>query len=47
MILAIQAIPDAADLTAIGERIALLAWRDGRETAGSVAREVKRNEQAV
>jgi PKHD-type hydroxylase len=47
MILAIQAIPDAEDLTAIAERIALLEWRDGRETAGSVARQVKRNEQAA
>jgi len=47
MILAIHAIPDAADLAAIHDRIALLEWRDGRETAGAVAREVKRNEQAA
>jgi PKHD-type hydroxylase len=47
MILAIQAIPDTEDLTAIAERIALLEWRDGRETAGSVARQVKHNEQAA
>jgi PKHD-type hydroxylase len=47
MILVIDAIPDPADLAAIAERIALLEWRDGRETAGTVARAVKRNEQAV
>ncbi len=47
MILAIHAIPDPDDLAAIADRIALLEWRDGRETAGSVAREVKRNEQAA
>ncbi|MCX9147802.1 Fe2+-dependent dioxygenase [Erythrobacter sp. WG] len=47
MILVIDAITDPADLAAIDERIALLHWRDGRETAGAVAREVKRNEQAV
>ena len=32
---------------AIADRVALLEWRDGRETAGSVARQVKRNEQAA
>lgn len=47
MILVINAISDAARLAAIAERIALLEWRDGRETAGSVAREVKRNEQGA
>jgi PKHD-type hydroxylase len=47
MILVIDAIPDAGHLAAIAERIGLLAWRDGRETAGSVARQVKRNQQAV
>lgn len=47
MILAIHAIPEADRLAAIHDRIALLEWRDGRETAGSVARQVKRNEQAV
>ncbi|WP_066529549.1 Fe2+-dependent dioxygenase [Erythrobacter sp. CCH5-A1] len=47
MILAVHAIPEADRLAALHERIALLEWRDGRETAGSVAREVKRNEQAV
>ena len=47
MILAINAIDDADHLAAIADRIALLEWRDGRETAGSVARQVKRNEQAA
>ena len=47
MILAVNAIPEADRLAAIHERIALLQWRDGRETAGSVAREVKRNEQGA
>ena len=47
MILVINAIPDASHLAAITERIALLEWRDGRETAGAVAREVKRNLQAA
>lgn len=46
MILAIHAIPDAEHLAAIAERIALLEWRDGRETAGAVARAVKSNLQA-
>jgi PKHD-type hydroxylase len=47
MIFAVHALPDADRLAAIHDRIALLEWRDGRETAGAVAREVKRNEQAV
>jgi len=47
MILVINALDDAAHLAAISERIAMLDWRDGRETAGKVAREVKRNEQAA
>lgn len=47
MILVVNAIPEADHLAAIAERIALLDWRDGRETAGAVAREVKRNEQAA
>ncbi|MBU7580870.1 MAG: Fe2+-dependent dioxygenase [Porphyrobacter sp.] len=47
MILAIHAIPEADRLAAIHDRIALLEWRDGRETAGAVARAVKRNEQAA
>jgi PKHD-type hydroxylase len=47
MILLINAIDDPAHLAALSERIALLEWRDGRQTAGATAREVKRNEQAV
>lgn len=47
MILVVDAVPEADRLAAIRERIALLAWRDGRETAGATAREVKRNEQAA
>ena len=47
MILVINAIPEADHLAAIAERIAMLEWRDGRETAGSVARQVKRNEQGA
>lgn len=46
MILVINALDDAEHLAAITDRIALLDWRDGRETAGKVARQVKRNEQA-
>jgi PKHD-type hydroxylase len=47
MILVINVIADAGELAAIRERIALLEWRDGRETAGAVARAVKRNRQAA
>ncbi len=47
MILAIHAISDPGDLAAFHDRIVLLDWRDGLETAGAVAREVKRNEQAA
>jgi PKHD-type hydroxylase len=47
MVLLINLIDDPAHLAAIGEHIALLEWRDGRETAGSVARAVKRNLQAA
>lgn len=47
MILVINALDDAEHLAAVRERIAMLEWRDGRETAGPVAREVKRNLQAA
>ncbi|MCL9983752.1 MAG: Fe2+-dependent dioxygenase [Erythrobacter sp.] len=47
MILVINILDDAAHLDALRERIALLEWRDGRETAGSVARKVKRNLQGA
>lgn len=47
MILTISALPDEEALNAIRARIDRLEWRDGRETAGATAREVKRNLQAV
>jgi len=47
MILVINALDDPGHLAALRERIALLEWRDGRETAGNVARAVKRNLQAA
>jgi PKHD-type hydroxylase len=47
MILVINALDDAAHLAALRERIALLEWRDGRETAGAVAAAVKRNLQGA
>jgi len=47
MILVINALPDAEHLSALRERIDLLEWRDGRATAGPIAREVKRNLQAA
>ncbi|WP_379552358.1 Fe2+-dependent dioxygenase [Qipengyuania sp. DGS5-3] len=47
MILSIPAIPDPAQLEALGELVSALEWRDGRETAGETAKRVKRNEQAV
>ena len=47
MILVINALDDAEHLAALRERIGMLEWRDGRETAGPVAREVKHNLQAA
>jgi PKHD-type hydroxylase len=47
MVLLVSAISDAEQLATIGERVALLEWRDGRASAGPVARAVKRNLQAV
>lgn len=47
MLLMINALDDPQHLAAIRERIDLLEWRDGRETAGPVAREVKDNRQAA
>ena len=47
MILIIDALSGPEHLEALSERIAMLEWRDGRETAGLVAREVKRNLQAA
>ena len=46
MILTVSLIDDAAKLEEINRRIAQLSWRDGRETAGNVARKVKHNQQA-
>lgn len=46
MILVINALDDPEYLAALRERIAMLEWRDGRETAGATARAVKRNLQA-
>ncbi|MDZ4139914.1 MAG: Fe2+-dependent dioxygenase [Erythrobacter sp.] len=47
MILVINALSDAENLAALRARIDQLEWRDGRETAGGVARQVKRNLQAA
>jgi len=47
MILVIDALADREHLAALAERIALLEWRDGRESAGKVAAAVKRNLQAA
>lgn len=47
MILVINALDDAEHLAALQDRIAMLEWRDGRDTAGVVARGVKRNLQAA
>ena len=46
MILSIKAIEDAGQLEDIKCRLDDLEWRDGRVTAGTVASQVKRNEQA-
>lgn len=47
MVMLISAISDSADLAAITDRLGALEWRDGRASAGPVARAVKRNLQAV
>lgn len=47
MILSIVAINNAETLSEIGVALDRLSWRDGRVTAGTTARAVKRNEQAV
>lgn len=47
MILSIATVSDPAILARIEAALGDLSWRDGRETAGQVARQVKRNEQAV
>jgi PKHD-type hydroxylase len=47
MILTINAIEDADLLASLQQQLSKLQWRDGRVTAGKVAREVKVNEQAI
>ena len=47
MILSVSAIEDADLLSEIRNKLDALEWRDGRATAGKVARKVKQNEQAV
>jgi PKHD-type hydroxylase len=47
MLLMISAITDPSHLAAISDRLTMLDWRDGRSSAGPVAREVKHNFQAV
>lgn len=47
MILSIAACTDQKTLAEIRAMLGNLTWRDGRETAGAVARKVKQNEQAV
>lgn len=47
MVLLISAIPDPECVSGLTDRIAALAWRDGRASAGPVARTVKDNLQAA
>lgn len=47
MIISVTAISDPNLLAQIKQAIGGLSWRDGRETAGAVARKVKQNEQAI
>ncbi|MEM6908790.1 MAG: Fe2+-dependent dioxygenase [Pseudomonadota bacterium] len=47
VILNIAAIEQADTLSAIDQQLAALTWRDGKATAGKVARAVKHNEQAI
>ncbi|MEM9501644.1 MAG: Fe2+-dependent dioxygenase [Pseudomonadota bacterium] len=47
MILTIAAIEDNVQIDRLRAGVAELSWRDGRATAGTVAKQVKRNEQAV
>lgn len=46
MIVKIAAFTDEAQIAKLKGLIAKLEWRDGRETAGAVAKQVKRNLQA-
>ncbi|MEM7690167.1 MAG: Fe2+-dependent dioxygenase [Pseudomonadota bacterium] len=47
MIVKIAAFTDEARIASLTETLGKLTWRDGRETAGAVAKRVKRNLQAV
>ena len=47
MILSVEAIQDAAKLAEVRAGLETLTWQDGRATAGSVAKAVKHNEQAI
>lgn len=47
MIIKIAAFTDEAQITKLKGLIDALEWRDGRETAGAIAKKVKRNLQAV
>ncbi|MEL6487114.1 MAG: Fe2+-dependent dioxygenase [Pseudomonadota bacterium] len=47
MIIKIAAFTDEALITKLQGLIEALEWRDGRETAGAVAKQVKRNLQAI
>ncbi|KCZ53979.1 hypothetical protein HY29_02610 [Hyphomonas beringensis] len=46
MLLTLSGILNASDLEDTRDLIATLGWRDGAETAGGMARAVKRNQQA-
>ena len=46
MLLTLSNVLDEADLRDVRDLVATLGWRDGAETAGGMARAVKRNQQA-
>ncbi len=46
MMLTIDGLLSSEDLAQVEKDLKLIAWRDGAETAGAVARAVKKNEQA-
>ncbi|MDJ0979654.1 MAG: Fe2+-dependent dioxygenase [Erythrobacter sp.] len=47
MIVKIAAFTEDERIATLKDRLAALRWRDGRETAGAVAKRVKRNLQAI